>query len=93
MLIWGGWGSPMQHSRPGRCPSPSRCIRQGLSAFLGVLWSIGGIRLAALVLSGGGVLLVGREFGGEFGEFGGDAINDVGDGSAVRVDGVVLLWR
>ena len=35
-----------------------------------------------------------REFGGEFGEFGGDAIDDVGDGgSTVRVDGVILsLW-
>ena len=31
------------------------------------------------------------EFGSEFGEFGGDAVNDVGDGSAVRVNGVVLL--
>ena len=33
------------------------------------------------------------EFSREFGEFGGDAVYDVGDGSAVRVDGVVLrLW-
>ena len=33
------------------------------------------------------------EFSREFGEFGGDAIDNVGDGSAVRVDGgVVLLW-
>ena len=32
-----------------------------------------------------------REFGGEFGEFGSDAVNDVGDGSTVRVDGVILL--
>ena len=31
------------------------------------------------------------EFGREFGEFGGDAVDDVGDGSAVRVNGVVLL--
>ena len=31
------------------------------------------------------------EFGREFGEFGGDAIDDVGDGSAVGVNGVVLL--
>ena len=35
-----------------------------------------------------------RELGGEFGEFGGDAIDDVGDGSAIGVDGViVLLWQ
>ena len=34
-----------------------------------------------------------REFSGEFGEFGGDAIDNVSDGSSVRVDGVVvLLW-
>ena len=33
------------------------------------------------------------EFSGEFGEFGGDAVDDVSDGSAVRVDGVVLLLR
>ena len=32
-----------------------------------------------------------REFGGKFGEFGGDAIYDVSDGSADRVDGVILL--
>ena len=32
-----------------------------------------------------------REFGGEFGEFGSDAVYDVGDGSTVRVDGVILL--
>ena len=31
------------------------------------------------------------EFSGEFGEFGGDAIDNISDGSAVRVDGVVLL--
>ena len=31
------------------------------------------------------------EFSGEFGEFGGDAIDNVCDGSAVREDGVVLL--
>ena len=33
------------------------------------------------------------ELGGELGEFGGDAVDDVGDGSAVRVDDVILLWR
>ena len=33
------------------------------------------------------------EFSGEFGEFGGDAIDNVSDESAVRVDGVVLLLR
>ena len=32
-----------------------------------------------------------RELGREFGEFGGDAIDDVGDGSAVGVDGVIML--
>ena len=33
------------------------------------------------------------EFGWEFGEFGSDVIDDVGDGSAVGVDGVImLLW-
>ena len=33
------------------------------------------------------------QFSREFGEFGGDAIDNVSDGSAVRVDGVVvLLW-
>ena len=31
------------------------------------------------------------EFGGEFGEFGSDAVYDVSDGSTVRVDGVILL--
>ena len=34
-----------------------------------------------------------RELGRELGEFGGDAVDDVGDGSAVRVDDVILLWR
>ena len=34
-----------------------------------------------------------RKFGGEFGEFGGNAVDNVSDGSAVRVDGVVLLLR
>ena len=34
-----------------------------------------------------------REFGGEFGEFGSDAVYDVSDGSTVGVDGVVLLLR
>ena len=33
------------------------------------------------------------EFSREFGEFGGDAIDNVSDGSAVGVDGVVLLLR
>ena len=33
------------------------------------------------------------ELGREFGEFGGDAVDDVGDGSAVRVDDVITLWR
>ena len=35
------------------------------------------------------------EFGWELGEFGGSAIDDIGDGSAVRVDGVVGrgFWR
>ena len=33
------------------------------------------------------------EFSGEFGEFGGYAVDDVSDGSAVGVDGVVLLLR
>ena len=33
------------------------------------------------------------EFSGEFGEFGGDAVDDVSDGSAVGVDGAVLLLR
>ena len=34
------------------------------------------------------------EFGREFGEFGGDAVYDVGDGSTVGVDGVILLlWE
>ena len=31
------------------------------------------------------------EFGLEFGEFGGSAIDDIGDGSSVGVDGVILL--
>ena len=31
------------------------------------------------------------EFGWEFREFEGSAIDDIGDGSAVRVDGVILL--
>ena len=31
------------------------------------------------------------ELSRELGEFGGDAIDNVGDGSAVRVDGVVVL--
>ena len=31
------------------------------------------------------------DFGGEFGEFGSDAIYDVSDGSTVRVYGVILL--
>ena len=31
------------------------------------------------------------EFGRKFGEFGGDAVYDVSDGSAVGVDGVILL--
>ena len=31
------------------------------------------------------------EFGREFGEFEGDAVYDVGDGSAVGVNGVILL--
>ena len=31
------------------------------------------------------------EFGGEFEEFGSDAVDDVGDGSTVGVDGVILL--
>jgi hypothetical protein len=33
------------------------------------------------------------ELGREFGEFGGDPIDDVGDGPAVRVNGVVTLLR
>jgi hypothetical protein len=33
------------------------------------------------------------EFGGEFGAFGGDVIDDDGDGSAVRVNGVITLLR
>ena len=33
------------------------------------------------------------ELGRELGEFGGDAVDDVGDGSAVRVDDVIVLWR
>ena len=33
------------------------------------------------------------ELGREFGEFVGDAVDDVSDGSAVRVDGVVTLLR
>ena len=33
-----------------------------------------------------------KEFSGELGEFWSDAIYDVGDGSTVGVDGVVLLW-
>ena len=38
--------------------------------------------------------MIQHELGREFGEFGGDAIDDVGDGSEVRVDGVVmLLWK
>ena len=37
--------------------------------------------------------LEGGELGGEFGEFGGDAIDDVGDGPAVRVYGVIMLLR
>ena len=32
-----------------------------------------------------------RELCGEFGEFGSDAVYDVGDGSTVGVDGVILL--
>ena len=32
-----------------------------------------------------------RELGGEFGEFGCYAVDDVSDGSTVRVDGVILL--
>ena len=31
------------------------------------------------------------ELGRELGEFGGDAVDDVGDGSAVRVNDVILL--
>ena len=31
--------------------------------------------------------------GRKFGEFGSAAIDDVGDGSAVRVDDIILLWR
>ena len=31
------------------------------------------------------------DFGWEFGEFGGDAVYDVGDGATVGVDGVILL--
>jgi len=33
------------------------------------------------------------ELGRELGEFGGDAVDDVGDGSAVRVNDIILLWR
>ena len=32
-----------------------------------------------------------REYSGEFGEFGSDAVFDVGDGSTVGIDGVILL--
>ena len=31
------------------------------------------------------------EFGRKFGEFGGDAVYDVGDGSTIGVNGVILL--
>ena len=31
------------------------------------------------------------EFSGEFGEFGGDAVDDVSDGFTVGIDGVILL--
>ena len=33
------------------------------------------------------------ELGRKLGEFGVDAVDDVGDGSAVRVDDVIVLWR
>ena len=33
------------------------------------------------------------ELGREFGEFGGDAVDDVSDGPAVRVYGVIMLLR
>ena len=48
-----------------------------------VLW----LKCAEVVKDG----LQERKFGGEFGEFGSYAVYDVSDGSAVRVDGVILL--
>ena len=33
------------------------------------------------------------ELGRELGEFGGDAVDDIGDLSAVRVNDVIVLWR
>ena len=81
----------MQHSQPGRYPSPVRYTCQGLCVSPGVLWSIGGIRLW---LEGVKVVEDGLEEGeidGEFGEFGSDAVYDVGVGSTVGVDGVILL--
>jgi hypothetical protein len=58
---------------------------------LGVLWFIGGMRLVVLVFQVMEYSLEEGEFGWELGQCRGDAIDDVGDGSAVRVDGVILL--
>jgi hypothetical protein len=56
-----------------------------LWVFLGGVWSIVGDALWLKCLQ-----VV--EYRLEEWEFGGNAINDVGDGSAVRVDVVMLLW-
>ena len=83
----------MQHSQPGRCPSLVQCICQG-SACLWVCF--GPLEGYALWLECFEVVqdcLEEGEYSGEFGEFGGDAVDDVSDGSAVGVNGVILLLR
>ena len=83
----------MQHSQPGRCPSLGQCIFWGGACLWVCFGPLEGYALwfecLEMVQDG----LEEGEFSREIGEFGGDAIDDVSDGSAVRVDGVVvLLW-
>ena len=73
----------MQHSRLGRCPVLCGVLVRG-SACLRTCFG----PLVVKVVKDG---LEEGEFGRKFGEFGGDAVYDVSDGSTVGVDGVILL--
>ena len=81
----------MQHSQLGRCPSlgfvrGSACLWVCFGPLEGyALW----LECVKVVKDG----LKEREFGREYGEVGSYAVYDVSDGSAVGVDGVVLLLR
>ena len=95
MLIWGRMGCPEAAHTIGQVDAPYlfRVFVGGCACLWVCFGPLKGYSLWFQCFEVMEFSLEEGELGRKFGKFGSDAIDDVGDGSAIEVDGVVmLLW-